>query len=358
MSQFKSFVQSQQVKSIKTSHNNNSNNNNNNKNLIDTDENIQPKIHSVFSTVTTTFADKETLVSPSQQASCSEQRDYFPHQVTNSHTNKRRKNTNKKNNSNSEPNFVDSLSNDYNDDDNDNIISESSQHIQSKPTIKSVSSRITGGFRNYFEQAGDYEKGPYADEIINFLDPFFNTLHMQELKLQKPKGGSVIEEVIERLRQYAEERKEEKEKLMKIMNVKRLLVPYIELNLPGELILLYNELEEDDPRVILYQTHPLIASEIRELGVFLDRYDTNKEVLCLLVWSKVDDVLVNLPSIGLNPYPLCWNCSTAFGMNSCGRCGVAKYCSRECQLKQWPVHKVVCSEMAYFSSKHKQLCIT
>jgi hypothetical protein len=41
---------------------------------------------------------------------------------------------------------------------------------------------------------------------------------------------------------------------------------------------LYNELEEDDPRVILYQTHPLIASDIRELGVFLDRYDTNKEV--------------------------------------------------------------------------------
>jgi hypothetical protein len=81
-----------------------------------------------------------------------------------------------------------------------------------------------------------YFVGPYADEILNFLDPFFSSLHLEELKLQKSEeGGSVLEAVVDRLRQYADQKKDEKEKLMKTMNVKRLLVPYIELNLPGTL---------------------------------------------------------------------------------------------------------------------------
>jgi len=226
-------------------------------------------------------------------------------------------------------------------------------------TFSRTASRITVSqeYNNLEQVIGRFDKGPFADDIIAFLDPFFKSMHEKDLEINTD-NGSVLAAVILHLKIYCEQNKENKEKLLKTMNVKQLVVPYISLNLPGELILTYNELEEDDPQVLLYQHHPLIASEVRELGVFLDRYDTNKEVLCLLVWSNVDNILVNLPSVGLNPYPLCWNCSKRFGMNTCGRCGVAKYCTRECQVQQWKYHKITCAEMAYFSSKHKHLYIT
>eukprot|EP01120_Amphizonella_sp_Union-15-10_P000682 TRINITY_DN10714_c0_g1_i1.p1 TRINITY_DN10714_c0_g1~~TRINITY_DN10714_c0_g1_i1.p1 ORF type:complete len:292 (+),score=42.62 TRINITY_DN10714_c0_g1_i1:151-1026(+) len=212
---------------------------------------------------------------------------------------------------------------------------------------------------NSLEQVlGSFEKGPFADEILAFLDPFVKSLHEKDLEINSV-DGSVIESVIENLRNYCENHKKETRDLIKLMNVKQLIVPYISLNLPGDVILSYNELEEDDPQVLLYQNHPAIAKEVRELGVFLDRYDTNKEVLCLLVWSNVDNVLVNLPSVRLNPYPLCWNCTKSFGMHVCGRCSAAKYCSRSCQVQQWKDgHRDVCPEMAYYSSKHKRLCIS
>ena len=30
------------------------------------------------------------------------------------------------------------------------------------------------------------------------------------------------------------------------------------------------------------------------------------------------------------------------GLQGCSRCGTARYCDRECQLKHWPVHKNNC----------------
>ena len=30
------------------------------------------------------------------------------------------------------------------------------------------------------------------------------------------------------------------------------------------------------------------------------------------------------------------------GLQGCSRCGTARYCDRECQLKHWPVHKNTC----------------
>ena len=30
------------------------------------------------------------------------------------------------------------------------------------------------------------------------------------------------------------------------------------------------------------------------------------------------------------------------GLQGCSRCGTARYCGRECQLKNWPVHKNTC----------------
>jgi hypothetical protein len=62
------------------------------------------------------------------------------------------------------------------------------------------------------------------------------------------------------------------------MNVKRLLVPYISLDLPGDIILTYNKMEESDPLVAVFRLHPVIGEEVYKFGIFLDRYDTNKEV--------------------------------------------------------------------------------
>jgi hypothetical protein len=48
--------------------------------------------------------------------------------------------------------------------------------------------------------------------------------------------------------------------------------------------------EEDDPRVQIYRTHPLWGPGVIELGVLLDRYDLNKEVLAIFVWSTVSRI--------------------------------------------------------------------
>ncbi len=130
-----------------------------------------------------------------------------------------------------------------------------------------------------------------------------------------------IESIITLLRDYCSHHKGETKHLMELMNVERLVIPYIELDLPGSIILEFNNLEEDDPMVESYQLSPAIGEQIRELGVFLDRYDIIKEVLCLFIWSSVDRSLVCLPSVGLIPYPLCWHCKTSFGLSACCKCG-------------------------------------
>lgn len=126
-----------------------------------------------------------------------------------------------------------------------------------------------------------------------------------------------------------------------------------------DIILTYNKLDEDDPLVAVFRLHPLLGEEVYRFGIFLDHYDTNKEVLCSLVWSTTDNMVVCLPMIGLNPYPTCWHCEKAFGTLSCGKvivftrhllllvsvltpvqCRVAKYCSKQCQIDSWKVRSV------------------
>jgi len=201
---------------------------------------------------------------------------------------------------------------------------------------------------------GKFVKSPYADEILKWWEPFMRELRSKGSAKVTPEK-SMIDNIIEVLSQYAKDRPEETKVLKDVLKVKRLLVPYLELELSGEAILKYNDLEEGDPLVASYQTHPIIGKNIRQLGIFLDRYDTSKEVLTLLVWSTVDQSLVCLPSVGLIPYPLCWNCRKNFGMHSCSKCGVAKYCSKECQISDWKLfHKVMCTD---FATKHKVLII-
>lgn len=119
----------------------------------------------------------------------------------------------------------------------------------------------------------------------------------------------------------------------------------------------YNELDPDDPQLLSLQLDPVIATEIRELGVFIDRYDTEKGVICLLLWSTVDHALVCLPSLGLQPYPLCWKCNSAFGLSPCRKCGIARYCSEHCMAQQSTLHQKACSDMEGFVRRHRILTL-
>jgi len=207
--------------------------------------------------------------------------------------------------------------------------------------------------------ADKYESSPYAEQILAYLSPFFKGLKEEGLfaKDSQPREN-ILQYIVDRFKEYSIVNSKQTQELKEVMNVKNLLIPYLESDLPSSLIVKYNELEEDDPVVTMYQFNPVFGDKIRELGVLLDKYDTPKEVLCILLWSWHDNSLVCLPSVGLVPYPLCWTCHKSFGMQACSKCGVAKYCSKECQQSDWKVvHKSLCLEMSAFTEKHKVLIL-
>jgi len=222
---------------------------------------------------------------------------------------------------------------------------EASKNSDLRETIKQ--SKVPLGFENIRED----EKGPFYDEIIDFLNPFLMNLMGQN------EGG--LDEAIQLMKDHIAKYEEKKQNLMKIMNINRLIVPYISLDLPGEIILTYNKLEETDPLVAVFRLHPIIGEEIERFGIFLDRNDTNKEVVCAMIWSTIDNMLICLPVVGLNPYPICWNCEKSFGTLACGKCGVAKYCSKECQVTSWKKsHRLWCGQMEQHAKSHKYLVFT
>jgi len=144
--------------------------------------------------------------------------------------------------------------------------------------------------------------------------------------------------------------------LMETMNVKKLITPCIELEIPIKAIEEYNHLDAGDERY-KYQMNSEWSSGIRDFGFFLDRYESTKEVLCLFVWSAVDHDVFPMPAVGLNPYPLCWECDKGFGTMSCDDCHVAKYCSKECQMSHYIRHSgPSCDLMASSLNKVKELC--
>jgi len=162
------------------------------------------------------------------------------------------------------------------------------------------------------------------------------------------KDGS-LELVVRILVEYGRKHQNEKDLVLKALGVSQLLVPVISLDLPLKMIVEYNRMEGTDPRFPFYYAHPIFGEEIRTFGLFLDKYDTDKSVICSLVWSTIDYGVVPLANINLKPYPLCWNSSAfndfgckAFGEKRCGRCGISRYCSKECQLQDWSVHKSTC----------------
>jgi len=194
------------------------------------------------------------------------------------------------------------------------------------------------------------EKGLFCDDILKFLDAFFKKMKMKAAWL-------CLQDLLDDFNQYVLDHRPALVELMKTMNVKQLITPYIELELPVKIIDEYNRLEQGDPRVHFYQLNPVWGSAIREFGYFLDRYESTKEVLCMFIWSTVDRGVVTMPAVGLNPYPLCWVCDKGFGTISCSECHVAKYCSKECQMADWIKHGgPACDLMASVLKRVKHLC--
>jgi len=122
---------------------------------------------------------------------------------------------------------------------------------------------------------------------------------------------------------------------------------------PAIMLFEYNHMEEGDPKVLMYRMHPMYGEEFAKFGIFLDYYDTAKNVVCFLVWSTTDNRLLCLPNAALNPYPLCWNCVKDFGNYQCAKCHVAKYCSKECQVTHWKSHKTSCPRMEAYGKNHE-----
>lgn len=114
--------------------------------------------------------------------------------------------------------------------------------------------------------------------------------------------------------------------------------------------------EEEDALLALYSQNPVFHAEMNRLRYFLERMDTKKEVMAMLVWSLPDAALVSLTLSLLLPYPLCRSCASAFGHRSCGQCQIAKYCSRECQVKDWEIHQHDCPHLLDSLSNRFTIC--
>lgn len=61
------------------------------------------------------------------------------------------------------------------------------------------------------------------------------------------------------------------------------------------------------------------------------------------------------PSPGV-PASKCDLCSSSGKLRICSRCKDARYCSRDCQVKDWPKHKLVCKERVTDSKTTEDLC--
>jgi len=190
-----------------------------------------------------------------------------------------------------------------------------------------------------------------ADSVVRFMEPLFDSLK----NITRKEGN--VELVVRIFVEYAKCHPHEKLKLMQELGVTKLSIPVISVDLPVRMIVEYNRMEGTDPKVLYYYTHPIFGEEIRVFGLFLDKYDTEKSVICSIVWSTVDQGVVPLTNIYLKPYPLCWNSKVSttpsyqshdldcknFGEKRCGRCGISRYCSRDCQLHDWQRHKDFCA---------------
>jgi hypothetical protein len=207
------------------------------------------------------------------------------------------------------------------------------------------------------------ECAPYAEELESCLKSCYAHLRSSKMSAIWAPGDSHLTHVTQTLGRFAASRPQLVHNLADSMNVKRLVIPCAEFDLPTEAILLLNAAKDslrgnsswedfvmslsaqDASLLTLYSQNPVYQVELNRLRWFLDKYDTTKEVMAYFVWSLPDASLVSLSVAKVNPYPLCGGCALKFGTRSCAQCQVARYCSRECQVKDWEEHQNCCTEM-------------
>ncbi|PRP85848.1 hypothetical protein PROFUN_06122 [Planoprotostelium fungivorum] len=198
------------------------------------------------------------------------------------------------------------------------------------------------------------EKGPFYYEVISLLQPFMDDIHSTPHQEKPLEFDACLELVRDRIKKHFEINPE-KNDLMELMGVDRFVMAAIRLELDIDVVQTYNKMSEDDPAFFAFTLHPRV-DEIRRFGIFLDRYDTVKEVICTFVFTTLDKRILWLPQINCNPYPTCWTCRKQFGTMCCQRCRVAKYCSKDCQVTQWKSsHHKSCPGMVEAVSQHVEL---
>jgi len=194
----------------------------------------------------------------------------------------------------------------------------------------------------------EYEKAAHADDIINFLNPFMNSLD------SKTKKWDSMEEFVGTFKEYVRTHEKEKRGLMDVMGLKKMVFPYTSIDLPSMYMLHFNNLDETDPELLVHSQNP----KVLQLSTFLDRHDSNTDIVGHFIWSSVDQIVVHLSETSLNPFPLCHGCKKQFGIKVCAKCGIGRYCSKECQLIDWNrrgpmAHKIVCPDYAqYVNTDH------
>lgn len=199
---------------------------------------------------------------------------------------------------------------------------------------------------------------PYAEELELLVQAYCGCLRAS--KWLGKDASEVIKHAKETLARFSTSRTQLIHRLADNMNVKRLLTPCIEVQLPTEAILLLNSgrsvlpCDLDDvvsfardelSLLAVYSQNPIFSTELSRLRHFFDRFDTNKEVMAYFVWSSADSELICLPCTKVTPYPLCRTCALNFGTRSCSQCQIARYCSRECQVEDWDEHQHSCPSM-------------
>ena len=88
------------------------------------------------------------------------------------------------------------------------------------------------------------------------------------------------------------------------------------------------------------------------MRVYLARYDVGKsQIDALFAEVRVSQEKLNKMTRG--DFNECVSClSTSTDNKACAQCHVALYCNRQCQVRDWPVHKTICSLLP-FPDKNK-----
>ena len=100
-----------------------------------------------------------------------------------------------------------------------------------------------------------------------------------------------------------------------------------------------------------------IRTRLRDLGsrTSSSRRDTlkffSKRIPCSCLKKMHRKIRKTQPKIGS-----CWGCGREFervSLSVCSRCTISQYCSRKCQVSDWPQHKFECNYMMK-NKKHEQ----